>query len=33
MDSEAMVILCKFSEDGLQQQFYFWKHGLKEEKV
>eukprot|EP00668_Euglena_longa_P011138 GGOE01013517.1.p1 GENE.GGOE01013517.1~~GGOE01013517.1.p1 ORF type:complete len:168 (+),score=46.98 GGOE01013517.1:96-599(+) len=34
MDSEAgMVILCLFSEDGMSQKFYFWRNGLKEEKV
>jgi hypothetical protein len=33
MDNDAMVILCKFSEDGMSQKFYFWKDGLKEQKV
>jgi len=33
MAPEAMVILCKFSEDGMSQVFYFWRDGLKEEKV
>eukprot|EP00667_Euglena_gracilis_P027159 EG_transcript_33313 len=34
MDSEkGMVLLCLFSEDGMSQKFYFWRPGLKEEKV
>eukprot|EP01001_Neometanema_parovale_P011159 NODE_7398_length_769_cov_261.346749_g7156_i0.p1 GENE.NODE_7398_length_769_cov_261.346749_g7156_i0~~NODE_7398_length_769_cov_261.346749_g7156_i0.p1 ORF type:complete len:195 (-),score=78.44 NODE_7398_length_769_cov_261.346749_g7156_i0:184-690(-) len=32
-DPDAMPIACRFSEDGMQQKFYFWKDGLKEEKV
>eukprot|EP00906_Rhabdomonas_costata_P034362 RCo048357 len=33
MDPESMTILCRFSEDGMSQKFYFWKDGMKEEKV
>mmetsp|Transcript_29493 Transcript_29493/g.47531 ORF Transcript_29493/g.47531 Transcript_29493/m.47531 type:complete len:167 (+) Transcript_29493:51-551(+) len=33
MSAEGMDILCKFADDGLSQKFYFWKNGLKEEKV
>jgi len=33
MDQEAMIIPCKYSADGLTPTFYFWKDGLKEEKV
>eukprot|EP01004_Peranema_trichophorum_P009614 NODE_8361_length_685_cov_89.578292_g7739_i0.p1 GENE.NODE_8361_length_685_cov_89.578292_g7739_i0~~NODE_8361_length_685_cov_89.578292_g7739_i0.p1 ORF type:complete len:171 (-),score=35.65 NODE_8361_length_685_cov_89.578292_g7739_i0:118-630(-) len=33
MNGEAMLILCKFADDGMSQTFYFWKDGLKEEKV
>jgi hypothetical protein len=33
MDSEAMIVFCKYSADGLTPTFYFWKDGLKEEKV
>jgi len=30
---DGMVILCKFAEDGMTQKFYFWRPGVKEEKV
>eukprot|EP00994_Dinema_validum_P004175 NODE_2212_length_743_cov_697.306916_g1654_i1.p2 GENE.NODE_2212_length_743_cov_697.306916_g1654_i1~~NODE_2212_length_743_cov_697.306916_g1654_i1.p2 ORF type:complete len:170 (-),score=68.17 NODE_2212_length_743_cov_697.306916_g1654_i1:175-684(-) len=32
MDANGMVVLCKFSDDGMSQVFYYWKDGMKEEK-
>eukprot|EP01010_Urceolus_cornutus_P001296 NODE_1832_length_742_cov_2497.025974_g1426_i0.p2 GENE.NODE_1832_length_742_cov_2497.025974_g1426_i0~~NODE_1832_length_742_cov_2497.025974_g1426_i0.p2 ORF type:complete len:86 (-),score=20.33 NODE_1832_length_742_cov_2497.025974_g1426_i0:157-414(-) len=32
MNADGMLILCRFSEDGLSQTFSFWKDGLVEEK-
>lgn len=33
MDPECMIVFSLSSEDGMTQNFYFWKHGLKETKV
>jgi len=30
---EGMIILAKYDETGVKPTFYFWKDGLKEEKV
>jgi len=32
-DVEAMVILCKWAEDGVTPIFFYWKDGLVAEKV
>jgi len=30
---EGMIVLAKYDDTGLKPTFYFWKDGLKEEKV
>jgi hypothetical protein len=32
-DSDAMIILQKFSDDGKTPYLFFWKDGLKEERL
>jgi hypothetical protein len=32
-DAEAMIILCKWGEDGVTPYFFLWKDGLINEKV
>lgn len=32
-NTDAMIIPCKFINDEKELDFYFWKHGLKEEKL
>eukprot|EP00008_Paramoeba_atlantica_P010645 CAMPEP_0201477030 /NCGR_PEP_ID=MMETSP0151_2-20130828/2132_1 /ASSEMBLY_ACC=CAM_ASM_000257 /TAXON_ID=200890 /ORGANISM="Paramoeba atlantica, Strain 621/1 / CCAP 1560/9" /LENGTH=168 /DNA_ID=CAMNT_0047857631 /DNA_START=98 /DNA_END=604 /DNA_ORIENTATION=+ len=33
MDTQAMVVLCDWAEDGVTPRFYFWNDGLIYEKV
>jgi hypothetical protein len=32
MNADAMIVLCRYKEDGMTPVFYFWKDGLTVEE-